>query len=274
MIKGFSKIGDIFVPTTITSLVEKLEPGLYETDSNPMRGDYFSKLEVQDKKLFSFDDAVSNIIIKNIDKFWTLEDKYRRYEMPFKRGILMHGPPGCGKSSIISLLVKSLLKSNGVVIKFNDDIDVFKSCMRALREIQPDLPVIVLMEDLNYILEVCDESEILNLLDGIEKFSNHTVYLATTNYFEELPNNIRNRPVRFDLVVEVKPPSAAVRSQYFLSLLMHGDKIPNLKQWVKDTEGFSFAHLEELFKSVFLFDNDYKQTIARLKQMNSIGDGE
>jgi DNA polymerase III delta prime subunit len=186
----------------------------------------------------------------------------------------MHGPPGCGKSSIISLLVRSLLKDNGLIVKFPRNTNLFKACMRGLRNIQPNLPVIVLMEDLNYILDDCDESDILNLLDGIENFSHNTVYLGTTNYFSQLPGNIRNRPSRFDLVVEVGPPAANIRKQYFESLLLDGDKIDDLDKWVENSEGLSFAHLEELFKSVFLFDNSFDNTLARIRSMGADLDNE
>jgi len=270
MVKGFSSpADDIFVPTELSSMKDKLEPGLYETSKNISYGYFFKKLHIENKKLFAFEDNTSDVIIKDIEKFWSIKDKYAKYKMPFKRGILMYGPPGCGKSSIISLLTQSVLRSGGIIVKFNINLDTFKNCMRLLRNLEPEMPIIVLMEDLNYVLDNCDESEVLNMLDGLEKFSHSTVYLASTNYFKELEDNIKNRPSRFDLVVEVKPPLANIRRSYLERLLLDGDEIPNLEQWVKDSEGFSFAHLEELFKSVFLFENSYDQTINRIKLMNS-----
>lgn len=270
MVKGFSNpVDDIFVPTDLSSVKARLEPGLYETGKSLAYGYFFKRLHIESKKLFAFEDNVSNLIIKDIEKFWSIKDKYSKYKMPFKRGILMYGPPGCGKSSIISLLTQSVLTNQGIIVKFNVNLDIFKSCMRQLRNLEPELPIIVLMEDLNYVLDNCDESEVLNMLDGLEKFSHSTVYLASTNYFEELEDNIKNRPSRFDLVVEVNPPAANIRRLYLERLLLDDDQIDNLEQWVQDSEGFSFAHLEELFKSVFLFENDYAQTIERIKKMNT-----
>lgn len=273
MEKGFScPSPGIFAPlASVPDVVATIQPGFYEMSSNQSWGLFFQRISIDDKKkLFTFQDNISDVIMKDMGKFWSLKDKYARYKMPFKRGILMHGPPGCGKSSIISLLIRSLLKDGGLIVKFPRNTGLFKGCMRGLRNIQPDLPVIVLMEDLNYVLDGCDESEILNLLDGIENFSHNTVYLATTNYFSDLPNNIKNRPSRFDLVVEVGPPAANIRKQYFESLLLDGDKIEDLDKWVEGSEGLSFAHLEELFKSVFLFDNSFDATLARIRSMGTM----
>lgn len=266
--KGYNNPApEIFTPTIHPSLVENIPPGFYEIDSNMSYGQYFKKLLVEEKKIFSFQDNASDLIIKDIEKFWSLKDRYAKYKMPFKRGILMHGPPGCGKSSIISLLVQSILNSKGIVIKFHHNTSLFKGIMRTFRAVQPNLPVLVLMEDLNYILEECSRSEVLNLLDGVEKFSHNTVYLATTNYIDKLEDNIKNRPSRFDMVVDVGSPSAETRKLYFQYLLLGDDRIDNLDKWVEDSAGLSFAHLQELFQSVFLFGNDYEGTIARIRKM-------
>ena len=40
-----------------------------------------------------------------------------------------------------------------------------------------------------------------------------------------------------------------------------------LEQWVKDSEGYSFAHLKELILSVEVFKNGYKKTLTRLNLM-------
>ena len=64
------------------------------------------------------------------------------------------------------------------------DVDLFLAGYRALRQIQPNAPIVVLMEDLDEILKgksSAGESRILNLLDGVESTHN-VVFLATTNY--------------------------------------------------------------------------------------------
>ena len=43
-------------------------------------------------------------ILKDIKNFWDRKDKYKEYSFIHKRGILMYGEPGCGKSGIIQLI--------------------------------------------------------------------------------------------------------------------------------------------------------------------------
>jgi hypothetical protein len=40
-----------------------------------------------------------------------------------------------------------------------------------------------------------------------------------------------------------------------------------MEKWLKETEGFSLAHMRELVISVITMDNSFEDTIARLKGM-------
>ncbi|NJO18646.1 MAG: AAA family ATPase [Thioploca sp.] len=61
------------------------------------------------------------------------------------------------------------------------------------------------MEDLESILKSNNPSTVLNILDGVNSFDN-IVFLATTNYPEELESRIKNRPSRFDRRFYIGPP--------------------------------------------------------------------
>src|SRR5581483_11494126 len=108
--------------------------------------------------------------------------------------------------------MRDIVNMGGVVINFSNP-DVFMMGMRTLRQIQPDVPVIVIMEDVDAILEHYNESSVLNILDGADKIDN-TVFIATTNYPEELSDRIVDRPSRFDKRFKVPMPDAKVRAFY------------------------------------------------------------
>lgn len=66
----------------------------------------------------------SRDIFKDINSFQTeLIDIYKTLDIPYKRGYLLYGPPGCGKTSIIKSIA-SYLKKNIYKITFNEyDLD-------------------------------------------------------------------------------------------------------------------------------------------------------
>ena len=45
---------------------------------------------------------------------------HREYNFVHKRGILMYGEPGCGKSGIIQLISKQLIENDGIILNIKD----------------------------------------------------------------------------------------------------------------------------------------------------------
>ncbi len=246
-----------------------LIPGLYDIQASQSIGVYFSQVQVKTEGLIRFPHTDSDKILDEISRFWDRGEIFSKYGLTHKRGILFYGPPGGGKSSCIALLLEDIINRGGVAIRFTSP-DIFIMGMRILREIQPQTPVIVIMEDLDSILEYCSESIVLNILDGVENV-NKTVFLASTNYPEKLGARIINRPSRFDKRVRIGNPTPESRLVYLNNLIKDANFEgfePSLDQWIKDTEGFSFAHIRELFIAVVILGNSYQISFKLLKDMN------
>lgn len=268
-----TKDDKIFFPTTKTR--KTLIPGVYEIRMNPSAGLYFSKIPERTEKLLRFPDSNSDKVIAEIEKFWERETLWNHYDLAYKRGIILWGPPGSGKSSTIQLINKDVIERGGIVIKFGVP-ELFSEGIRYFREIQPDTPVVVLMEDIDSTLELYNESEVLNILDGVEDCKK-VVFLATTNYPGNLGERIMNRPSRFDKRFKIGMPNKEARKLYFEYLLdtPENKEIPDvvknmkidLAKWVKDTEDFSVAHLKELFIAVVIIGDNYADTIENLRSM-------
>jgi AAA+ superfamily predicted ATPase len=254
----------VFLPSR--KPVKKLPCGLYEILQNPQIGLYFNRVKFSTENIIKFPDTESEEVIKEIETFWEREETFKSYGLSFKRGILLHGPPGSGKTSLIKLLIEDVINRQGIVIKF-DHPGLFVDGMRILRTIQPDTPVVALMEDLDSLLECYSESEIINILDGVDRIEK-IVFLATTNYPEKLGNRIVNRPSRFDRRFQIDVPSAAARKLFLESVMKDEDiKKQDIEKWVQDTDGLSIAHLKELFTSVVILGTDYDQALQNLKDM-------
>ena len=271
--------GKVFFPTSHTK--EGLTPGVYEVRMNPSQGLYFQKVPTKGETLLKFPDSNSDKVISEIEKFWAREDLFVHYGLAYKRGIILWGPPGTGKSCTIQLVCNDVIERGGVVIKFGVP-DLFKEGIRYFREIQPETPCVVLMEDIDSTLEMYNESEVLNILDGVDECTK-TVFLATTNYPADLGERIMNRPSRFDKRFKIGFPTAEARQLYFEYLIQNNEKtddsVPesvkdmkiDIKKWVKDTKGFSVSHLKELFIAVVILGDEYDDAVETLQTMMDVG---
>jgi hypothetical protein len=259
--------GKRFVPSSTTAKV--LTPGVYEIQQHPNIGIYFEKIPVVTAGLLRFPETNSEKVVAEIQKFWNKEDVFKQYRLTYKRGIILWGPPGSGKSCTIQLIMEDVVARGGVVLRFTAPV-LFTEGVRILREIQPTTPIVVLMEDIDSILEMYNESEVLNILDGVNQVAK-AVFLATTNYPERLGARIINRPSRFDKRFKIGHPSAASRRIYFEYIIGGPEKVAemgiNLDKWVEDTDEFSIAHLKELFTAVTILGDDYDEAIEALSLM-------
>jgi len=257
--------GKRFLPAGHTKNV--LPPGVYEIHHDGNIGLYFEKIPVRTEGLIRFPQTNSERVLKEIDTFWSREKVFKEYALTYKRGIILWGPPGGGKTCTVNLIMRDVVVDrSGIVIKFTNP-GLFIEGMRILREIQPDTPIVVLMEDIDSIIEHYEESPVLNILDGVESVQK-VVFLATTNYPECLGPRIINRPSRFDKRFHIGYPNPESRMLYLKHLC--GDKNSakiDLNRWVKDTDKFSIAHLKELFVAVIIIGDDYDEALENLKLM-------
>jgi ATP-dependent 26S proteasome regulatory subunit len=258
--------GNKFYPSGAT--VARITPGIYDIQVDNMKGIFFNKIKVKTDGLLRFPETNSEAVIEEISKFWEREHVFKKYNLNYKRGIFLYGPAGSGKSSTIQLICEDVIKREGVVFKFTSP-GLFCDGLRIFREIQPDTPVVVLMEDVDSIVESYNESDILNILDGVDQISK-VVYLATSNYPERLGQRLLNRPSRFDKRFKMGHPKKSSRVLYFNHLIdekTQKEYDVDLDKWVEDTENMSVAHMKELFVSVCILGNPYEEAIEILRNM-------
>lgn len=254
---------------SVSETYDKLDPGFYEPVYIQNIGFVPKKLELGERDLFRLPDPNSQLVLEDIQNFWKKQEYFEKYKFPYKRGILLYGPPGTGKSCTISLLVQDVTQMGGIVLRF-EDYNSWISVYKSIRQIQPDVPMIALLEDLDQIIDENSVSTILNLLDGLEQSLNKIVFLATTNNPQRIADNIKNRPSRFDRRVKIGLPNENIRQAYLEHLFSTGgSKIPS-SDWITKTKGFSLAHLKELFISVICLGNDFNTVLDELRKMKEI----
>jgi len=263
--------GDRTVFWAASDVVENIIPGLYKTIDAPKIGPALLKMIISTDDLILIDSVVKEEVFSEIMYFWSDEvrQKFKERGFLYKRGILMYGDPGSGKTACIQLLIKEIIKHGGIAL-YGDRPDIMSQCLQMVRRIEPNVPVVVIMEDFEILTERGHaENEWLAMLDGESQVDN-VVFLGTTNYVEKLDKRFTDRPSRFDVVVSVPPPSAEIRAT-FLHHKEPSMPFEEVQHWVTLTAGFSIAHLKELVISVRILGKPLDEQVKRLRKMMERG---
>lgn len=241
-----------------------LPAGAYRAEQDDF-GPFLAKIDIASDDLIELPESSHLRVLSGIRKFWDSKSRYQKHGLLYKRGVLLWGPPGGGKTVTSQLLMQEIIQKHDGVVIFTEHPELTVAALRFLRRIEPQRPLIVLLEDVDEIVSRHGEHSILAMLDG-EHQTDNVVYVATTNYPERLGPRIVNRPSRFDERIKIGMPSAAARMAYLRKACGDAQNIP-LDKWCDDTAGLSIAHLRELVVAVICLDQEYEDVVGRLRAM-------
>lgn len=262
----WSVTGDFYFPCDKTE--EALPPGQYIPQVDDRRGFYFVKKAVNLDELLVLPDSKTKYVIDSIEDFWGREKNFRKYGFLWKRGIMLWGPPGSGKTSCVQQLSQQIVDKGGISV-YCVHPSICADGLRILRRIEPRRQVVVILEDIDSIIESYGEHELLALLDGELQIDN-VVFIATTNYPEDLDSRFTQRPSRFDEVIHIDMPNTEARKVYLHTKNPRLRKDENeLNRWVKGTDNYPISALKELVVGVECLGRTFDETKDRLDKMMS-----
>jgi|GEM_PF-5077637 len=182
-----------------------------------------------------------------------------------KRGFLLWGPPGSGKTSTVNILSEKIVKEHDGIVLLISGPDTAAEVFRLIRKIEPKRRIVGVMEDFDALVRDYREGPFLSLLDGEAQVDN-VAFVATTNYPERLDRRFVDRPSRFDTIRYVGMPSADARRVY-LSTKEPSLEGEELERWVNGSAGFSVAHLKEMIIAVKCLGQTLEEVVGRIKGM-------
>jgi hypothetical protein len=244
-----------------------LPPGLYTLDIEDGHKLYTPVTAPADEAV-DLPGLPSKYLMDQIKLFWARADRYKKYHLLQKRGILLYGEPGCGKTSIINLLCHNLIAIGGVIFLI-DDFATATICIQHFRTVEPSRPVMCIHEDIEGTFSGDQGNRevkaALSLLDGQDQIDN-IVHVATTNQPELLADRFIKRPGRFDLVIGVHAPVAETRAAYLKHVTQGEISDEDLQHLVEKTESLSLAYLREIASTYLCLDVPVEETLVRLKK--------
>ncbi|KXJ27541.1 mitochondrial chaperone BCS1 [Exaiptasia diaphana] len=160
-------------------------------------------------------DGISENILLDVRDFNSNSKWYMDRGIPYRRGYLLYGPPGCGKSSFIQALAGELDYS--ICVMNLSDRSLSDDRLNHLMSVAPQQSII-LLEDIDAAFVKTDEAKdgskrenvymnrvtfsgLLNCLDGVASTEERIVFM-TTNHLNRLDGALI-RPGRVDVKQEI-----------------------------------------------------------------------
>lgn len=180
--------------------------------------------------------------------------------VPTPKGVLLHGPPGCGKTLIANALMEEtgahVVIINGPEIMARKGGESEANLRQAFEEAQENSPSIIFMDELDSIAPKRDQaqgetekrivSQLLTLMDSLKPNSN-VIVIGATNRPNVIESALR-RPGRFDRELEIAIPDEDGRLEILQIKMKDMVTAPDVDmfQIARDTHGFIGADLQQL----------------------------
>lgn len=186
---------------------------------------------------------------------------YRAYGKSVGGGILMYGPPGCGKTHLARATageVKAFFLSVGIHDVLNMYLGQSENNLHDLFELaRGNTPCVLFFDEVDALAMNRTDmrqsagrqviNQFLSELDGVGSLNEGVLVLAATNAPWHLDSAFR-RPGRFDRVLFVPPPDASARASIF-GITLKGKPVEDdldLSKLAKASEGFSGADIKSV----------------------------
>jgi len=216
---------------------------------------------------------------------WPLKypDAFRRMGIKPPKGILLYGPPGCGKT-LLAKAVATESEANFIYVKGPEVFSKWvgeseKAIREVFRKARMAAPCVIFFDEIDAIAPVRGfeygdaavtqrvVAQLLTEMDGIEKLEGVVVIGATNR--PDILDPALLRPGRFDRIIYVPPPDLKARLEI---LKIHTRSMPladdvDLEELARRTEGYAGSDLEALCReaAMMALREDINAVVVRMR---------
>ncbi|KAI9500894.1 P-loop containing nucleoside triphosphate hydrolase protein [Coemansia spiralis] len=202
---------------------------------------------------------------------WPQKHKHSMQRLGLRppRGILMYGPPGCSKTTLVKAVATqekiTFFSINGASIYSPFVGDAERTLRQVFQQARSSIPAVVFFDEVDAIVGKRERggssgdsvqerllSTLLNEMDGVE-MAEGVLVIGATNRIDMIDTALL-RPGRFDQILYVPPPDSDARKGI---LQIKTRRVPladtvDLARLAERTEGFSGADLDNLCREAAL----------------------
>lgn len=206
---------------------------------------------------FIFPSTEKAALVRAIDGFLNLydRDEWKRLGLPLSRGILLHGPPGTGKSFIGKVLISNVLNSFysqaityiHVSARHTTSVNSIRQLYQVARDFSPS---VIFFEDIDLIAGTSRghrsdvKNELMQQLSGLEGLEG-VLTIGTTNFGEKIDPALK-RSKRLGYHFSIGLPTYQQRLSLFEVYARGNGRDLDFSSYADRIEGWSGADIKEM----------------------------